>query len=379
METDERLTESLVSLRRSIHMEPELAGKEFLTVKKINDFIRFYNPDKTIQEIGKSGIAYIYRGIKPGPTVLLRSDIDALPIHEISELKYNSLYKDVSHKCGHDGHAAILCGVAARLYANKPRKGKVVLLFQPAEETGQGAKLVLDDPRFKENLPDYVFSFHNLPGYPAGSVVIKNDVFSMASRGIHIILNGKSSHASEPEKGKSPLAAFNKLIEKLEMIPMETAVPGSMITICHAKLGEPSFGVSPGFAEIQATIRSKDDADMQTVSNKVVDFITETANNHKLGLNYLWKEEYPATVSNEKCVDHIRMAANDIGLETVFISKPFRWSEDFSHFTIRFPGAFFGLGAGEDAAALHHPDYDFPDKLIKPGVDLYMSLLNQLL
>jgi metal-dependent amidase/aminoacylase/carboxypeptidase family protein len=201
----------------------------------------------------------------------------------------------------------------------------------------------------------------------------------MASRGIHIILNGKSSHASEPEKGKSPITAFNKLIEKLEMIPMELAVPGSMITICHAKLGEPSFGVSPGFAEIQATIRSKDDNDMQNISEKVIRFITETAEKHKLSLTYQWKEEYPATISNEECVNAVRNAANETGLESVFISKPFRWSEDFSHFTTRFPGAFFGLGAGEDIAALHHPDYDFPDKLIKPGIELYMSLLNNLL
>ena len=376
---DDRLIDSLVSLRRSIHMEPELAGKEFLTVKKINDFVRSYNPDKTIQEIGKSGIAYIYRGIKAGPTVLIRADIDALPIHEISDLKYNSLHKGVSHKCGHDGHAAILCGVASQLYANKPLKGKVVLLFQPAEETGQGAQMVLDDSRFNEIIPDYVFSFHNLPGYPLGSVIIKNDVFSMASRGIHIILNGKSSHASEPEKGKSPIVAFSKIIERLEMIPMEMTVPGSMITICHAKLGEPSFGVSPGFAEIQATIRSKNDADMVLISEKVISFIKEVSTNFKLNLEYSWKEEYPATISSDECVEYIRKAANNIQLETVFISKPFRWSEDFSHFTAKYNGAFFGLGAGENTAALHHPDYDFPDKLIKTGIELYMSLLNQLI
>lgn len=360
-------------------MEPELAGKEFLTVKKINDFVRSFNPDKTIQEFGKSGIAYVYRGIKTGPTVLLRADMDALPIHESSDLKYNSLFPDISHKCGHDGHTAILCGVAAQLYSNKPKTGKVILLFQPAEETGQGAKLVMEDSRFSEVIPDKVFSFHNLPGYPLGSVILKNDVFSMASRGLHIILNGKSSHASEPEKGKSPLTAFTRIIEKLERMPMESAIPGSMITICHAKLGEPSYGVSPGFAEIQTTIRSKDDTDMQFLSNKVIEFINEIASEGRLGLSFSWKEEYPATISNEECVEKVRNAANNINLETVFISKPFRWSEDFSHFTSKYKGAFFGLGAGENTAALHHPDYDFPDKLIKPGVELYISLLNELL
>lgn len=379
MEIDERLIDSLVSLRRSIHMEPELAGKEYLTVKKINDFVRSYNPDKTIQEIGKSGIAYIYRGVKPGPTILLRADIDALPINETTLLKYQSLHKNISHKCGHDGHAAILCGVAAQLFAEKLKKGKVILLFQPSEENGQGAKLVLDDKRFNEITPDYVFAFHNLPGYPLGSVIIKEDVFAMASKGIHIILNGKSSHASEPEKGKSPMNVFVKLLGNLEKIPMECCIPGSMLTICHAKLGEPSYGISPGFAEIQATIRCKSDADMNDISEKVLEYITKETEVHKLTFDYSWTEEFPATVNNNKCIEWIRQAANSNALETVFISKPFRWSEDFGHFTSAFPGAYFGLGAGDTVAALHHADYDFPDKLIKSGIQIYMSLLNQVL
>ena len=360
-------------------MEPELAGKEFLTVKKINDFIRDFNPDKTIQEIGKSGIAYIYRGMKPGPTVLLRADMDALPIHEASELKYNSLHSNISHKCGHDGHISMLCGVASQLYINKPKKGKVILLFQPSEETGQGAKMVLNDPRFQEILPDFVFSFHNIPGYPLGSVVIKNDVFCMASCGIHIVLKGKSSHASEPEKGKSPSKAFIKILERIEMIPMELAIPGSMITICHAKLGELSYGVSPGTAKILATIRCKDDSDLKKITKKVVSFIKEVSKTNKIECDFSWEEEYPATNSNDECVNQIRKAAYEIGLETAFISKPFRWSEDFGHFTSRYNGAYFGLGAGEETSALHHPDYDFPDKLIKTGVSLYMSLLNEIL
>jgi metal-dependent amidase/aminoacylase/carboxypeptidase family protein len=152
-----------------------------------------------------------------------------------------------------------------------------------------------------------------------------------------------------------------------------------MLTICHAKLGEPSFGISPGFAEIQATIRCKNDNDMNGISEKVLEYITKETEIYKLTFDYSWKAEFPATVNDNKCIERVRLAANSNSLETVFISKPFRWSEDFGHFTGTFPGAYFGLGAGDKVAALHHADYDFPDQLIKIGVQMYKALLNQVL
>lgn len=371
--------DSLVSLRKSIHLEPELSGMESMTVKKINDFIRIYSPDKTIQEIGKSGIAYIFRGYRPGPTLLLRAELDALPIDENIKSQHNSLFKNISHKCGHDGHIAILCGVASCLNSCRPEKGRVVLLFQPAEETGQGANLVINDSRFNEIQPDYVFALHNIPGYPAGSILIRNDVFAMASRGLRIILGGKSSHASEPEKGKNPLKAFTSIIENIEKLPLENQMKDGMITICHAKLGEYSFGLCPGNAEILATIRSKDDNDMETLSNITLDFIGNVCLQHNLNFDYSWREEFPATVNDSDCVNYIHSAAGETGNEVVFLSKPFKWSEDFGTFTSQFKGAFFGIGAGTEISALHHPEYDFPDNIISQGVSVYLKLISKIL
>ena len=108
-------------------------------------------------------------------------------------------------------------------------------------------------------------------------------------------------------------------------------------------------------------------------------FISEVVKSNKLSFEYEWKEEFPATVNNKDCVERVRLAANTNAFETVFISKPFRWSEDFGHFTSSFPGAYFGLGAGEGVPAMHHVDYDFPDKLINVGVQMYMALLNQVI
>jgi len=128
--------------------------------------------------------------------------IDALPIQEANTgITYYSQNKGVAHLCGHDGHTAILLALAKRLSENKPETGCIVLLFQPAEETGQGAKAVLEDKNFQKIEPDYVIGFHNLPGLKKGMVFFRENTFAAASRGIIIRFQGKTAHAAEPEKG----------------------------------------------------------------------------------------------------------------------------------------------------------------------------------
>ncbi len=169
--------DELIKLRKDLHCNPELSGKEKNTSAKIKNFISQFNPDEVISNIGGNGIAFIFKGKEEGKTILFRSELDALPISEQNDFEYKSSVENVSHKCGHDGHMTILSGLASLLKNKKPDRGKVVLLFQPAEETGEGAAKVLEDKKFEQINPDYVFALHNLPGYPAGSVVIKNGNF----------------------------------------------------------------------------------------------------------------------------------------------------------------------------------------------------------
>ncbi len=213
--------DELVNLRKELHRNPELSGKEKNTSDKINNFIGRFYPDEIITELGGHGLAFIFKGKEKGKTILFRSELDALPISEQNDFEYKSSIENVSHKCGHDGHMTILSGFASLLNDNKPAKGKVVLLFQPAEETGEGAAKVLEDKKFEQIKPDYVFALHNLPGYPAGSVVIKNGTFASASKGMIIKLHGKTSHASEPENGITPTPAVASIIQKLPFIPNE--------------------------------------------------------------------------------------------------------------------------------------------------------------
>lgn len=173
MENSNQFTDSLVRLRKELHQHPEVSGKEIETSRRILSFLENYQPAELITELGTTGVMAIYKGKKAGKTVLFRCELDALPTEETNDFEHRSLNNGVSHKCGHDGHMAILCGLAAELHQNKPKSGTVVLLFQPAEEDGSGAQKVLLDPKFATIQPDYVFALHNLPGFPRHQIVVK--------------------------------------------------------------------------------------------------------------------------------------------------------------------------------------------------------------
>ena len=191
---------SLISLRKTLHKYPEVSLDEKETAKRIISFLENYPPDEIKTEVGETGILAIYKGAKPGKTVLFRCELDALPIEEINTFEHKSTIEGVSHKCGHDGHMAILCGLATQLHLQRPETGNVVLLFQPAEEDGRGAVRVYADPKFKSLKPDFVFALHTLPRYNQNQIVVKNNTFTCAVNSIIIKLKGRTSHAGEPEK-----------------------------------------------------------------------------------------------------------------------------------------------------------------------------------
>jgi amidohydrolase len=171
------------------------------------------------------------------------------------------------HLCGHDGHSTILLGFARLIARQRPKRGRVVLLFQPAEENGAGAAAVLADPRFESIRPDWSFSLHNIPGLPLFHVSLAPGPVNCASRGLRIVLSGRTSHASTPEAGISPATALSQIIPGLMALG-----PGGpltedfkLATVVHAKLGEPAFGVAPGNAEIWVTLRAMTDDGMASL------------------------------------------------------------------------------------------------------------------
>ena len=375
------LKNNLIKFRKRIHKYPEIAGNEKNTAKMVVAFAKKFKPDKIIQKIGGYGIAVIFEGKNKGPVVLIRCELDALPITETNKFNFRSTKKNVSHKCGHDGHMTIVSGLIPLLSKNKISKGKVILLYQPSEETGEGAKRILEDKKFQSIKPDFVFALHNLPGFEKNNILIRKNVFASASKGMIIKLKGKTSHAAEPEKGINPSLAVAEIIQSLSFLSkkLNKVKDFILITPIHAKIGEPAFGTSAGYAEIMFTLRSFKNEDMNILTKEAVKTVDTISKKYKLKKEINFTEIFPVTVNDEKCTGLIKDSAKENKLKVRSLKKPFKWSEDFGHFTGQFRGAIFGLGAGINQPALHNPDYDFSDEIIETGINIFYTIIKKII
>lgn len=369
----------IIELRHLLHANAELSEQEIETNHILNEWISKTNPDLQMERIGGYGLVALYKGKEPGKRILIRGDIDALHIPEPNNMSYRSQHEDVSHKCGHDGHAAILCGVAQRLSQFRPEKGEVVLLFQPAEETGQGAKAILRDPQFEQILPDTAYGLHNLPGFEAGQILVRKGCFAAASFGLKLVFEGKTAHASQPETGKNPSELLAVLIHQLEKKRemLKAVKPLTTFVITHAVLGEETFGVAPGHAEIWLTLRSFDDKNLEMLADQVIALCQAKAKDYLFDFQFTMHEAFAATNSSDANVTVIENAAKRLGLSLGHLTEPFRWSEDFGRFGAVCPIGFFGLGSGYAQPALHNPEYDFPDAILETGINMFAEIINE--
>ena len=382
----------LEKLRDKLNKNAELSGQEKETNKIINKFLEKTNPDVHYKNVGGYGIVAIYKGVEEGKNILFRADIDGLNIpmiqpsavsyqlsavssqRSVSESKANGQY---SHRCGHDGHATILCGLAMRYGKKRPKNGNVILLFQPAEETGEGALAVINDPLFKEIKIDMAFALHNLPGYAKHQIILKKGCFASASLGLKLIFEGATSHASQPEKGNNPqrvittlLDAFQKKYENLKRDKFHTT-----LTVTHVAIGEETFGVTPGYAEIWLTLRSQDDSALKQLTDSTIALSEYVAKEFKLKFSHSIHEAFAATMNSGREVDIVEQAAKDLKLSVNNIKEPFPWSEDFGRFGSICPVCLFGLGSGFEHEPLHSPIYDFEDEIIDTGVDIFEKIV----
>jgi len=361
----------LIALRRELHMHPSPSGREADTARRIIDFCEAYGPDRIVSGLGGHGVAVVFDGADDGPVVMIRADLDAISAPEIGSPSWRSTRPDTAHLCGHDGHMAIVAGLVALLAIEPPPRGRVVLLFQPAEETGAGAAAVLADPRFAELTPDLVFALHNLPGYAAGEIVIGGPVFASASQGMVARLSGRSAHAAEPDKGLSPAPAMAELVTRLP----ELSDGDRLLTVTHARMGRRAFGVAPGEAEVLAALRAGDDDALTELAAAAGDVVAGAAERHGLDHELETAEAFPATHCDPAALRLVERAAADLDLPLRRLDAPMPWSEDFGHFTRAYPGAMLGLGAGVDHPALHAGDYGFPDAIIEGGVAVFAQLI----
>lgn len=374
---------ALRDLRRQIHAHPEVSGEEAGTAALMREFLVTCDAGRIIEGLGGHGLAAIFPAPDgaEGPTVLLRAELDALPIQERGDLPHASRREGVAHLCGHDGHMTMLAGVARALRDRPPRRGRVVLLFQPAEETGQGAHQVIQDPRWEQLQPDWAFAIHNLPRYPRGTILLREGAFTAGSVGLIVRLRGRTAHAAYPEQGQSPAGAFARLVPALAALPAALEERGelALVTVVHARLGDRAFGTTPGEAAVMATLRADREDVLSDMRERALALARQEAAREDLAVSCEWVEEFPVTENDAVAVAAAERAARACGLDIdAPAESPFRWSEDFGWFTRGSPGALIGLGSGTQQPVLHAPDYDFPDQLLEPGVAFWEALLAEL-
>jgi amidohydrolase len=386
-----KYTDPSTRLRKEIHKYPELSNLEIDTAKRIKAYFLDLNPSNVIENIGGTGIAFEYVGAQyrptekanaEQPTLMLRCELDALPIQEINDFEHKSVNDSVSHKCGHDGHMAIISEVGRFLSNNELLKGRVILLFQPAEEIGSGAIAVVKDPVFPSLIPDFAFALHNLPAKPLGEVYVKPGVFNFASQGIIIHLEGVESHAAHPENGISPAIALCKIIQCLDDLPHTLGKIDDeyvSVTIISAQMGAANFGTSPGSATVMATLRTSNNELMQQMYAKAELIIHQIARDQKIKSTITTEDVFLTCTNTHRGYDLVTAACTKAKVKCTKINEPYRWSEDFGRLLESAKeGAMFTIGAGITSPGLHNPDYDFPDELTPIASSVFIELIRQI-
>lgn len=352
----------ITDLRHELHQYPELSGHESETKRRLMNFIEA-NTRLAVIDCGKW--FYASRYVEGTKAIAFRADMDALPIPETLEIPHASQNPQASHKCGHDGHSSALCGLALEL-DSLPVERSVYLIFQHSEENGQGAREC--SGLLRERSISEIYAFHNWSGFPERSIVVREGVCQFASAGITLIFEGKTSHASEPEKGLNPAYVIARLIAEIE------GMKDALCTIVNVNIGGRNFGISPGNGEISLTVRAEREAEMRKAYNSIISRAEELAATHSLSLTKKGSDYFTDTSSDPHCVERVRAAARSLGLQTIDMAEPIRASEDFGLYTKLVHGAMFYIGNGKHYPAIHTQGYDFNDNILETAVDMFREI-----
>ena len=372
--------DTFYQIRRELHQHPELSGHEARTARFVEDKLQAFHPTKVIRHVGGHGLLVEYFFSEDGPTVLFRADMDAVAVQEPDDIPHHSQTPGVAHKCGHDGHTTILLRFARMLSEHPLTKGRILLLFQPAEENGSGSKAVLDTKVLDYYQIDKAFALHNIPGYPLHAVLCKEGCFTCAVVSVSITLTGKTSHAAEPQKGISPIPAILKIVDELSRWNNTDMQSDDyfLSTIVEIHVGKEAYGVSAGNGLIRATLRAKTDKLLHQHARQLKNLVTtECERTPGLQHEMEWLEPFSANENDPQSVSLIKSATIRNNLPYLELQTPFSWGEDFGLFTQQDKGAMFGLGSGENCAPLHSPQYDFSDEVIETGAILFYTIAEE--
>jgi len=369
----------LINLRHDLHRHPELAYEEKRTAARIQEMLKTL-PNMRIQSgmAGGTGIVATLNPDKDGPCVLLRTEMDALPIEELSELRYKSTVEGKMHACGHDGHITCLLG-AARLLSQMADDlpGKVKFCFQPAEEDGAGGQRIIEDGALDDPLVDAAFALHGWPDLEIGHVLATAGPMLAASTPFDIEFIGRGGHAAYPHKSSDVVTAAAQFITNAQAVRTRFVDPlrPLVISFCNIETGH-THNVIPERCHVKGTIRSLDDQAHHAARHLLQKFLQSIASSFEIQAELRFIEDYPVLNNDPACAKLVAEAAAEIlGKDNVQTqSPPSLGGEDFAFYAQRVPSAMYRVGIRPkdsfDFPALHNPRFNFSDEAIPVGVQL---------
>jgi hippurate hydrolase len=367
--------------RRDLHEHPELLYDVHRTAAFVADRLREFGCDEVATGLGRTGVVGVIKGRKPAgngelKVIGLRADMDALPIHEATDLPYASKTEGKMHACGHDGHTAMLLGAARYLAETRNFAGDAVVIFQPAEEGGAGAAAMIEDGLMDRFRIDQVYGMHNGPGLPIGSFAIRTGPIMAATDSIDITIEGLGGHAARPHKCIDSVLVGAQLISALQQIVSRNVDPldSAVISMCEFHAGN-ARNVIPQTAELRGTVRTLTPEVRALVEKRVREVVAGIAQVTGARIDLTYERGYPVTVNHASQTELATKVAREVaGAANVHEMPPLMGAEDFAYMLEKRPGAFIFCGNG-DSAGLHHPAYNFNDDAIVFGTSYWIKLV----
>jgi len=373
------LADEITVWRRDLHENPEVLYETVRTAGKVAELLESFGVDEVTTGIGKTGVVGVIKGRNGGTgrTIGLRADMDALPIEEETQKPYASKVPGKMHACGHDGHTAMLLGAAKYLSETRNFDGTVVVIFQPAEEGGAGAKAMIDDGLMTRWPIDEVYGMHNYPGMPIGEFAIRKGPIMAATDEFKITVTGKGGHAAKPHQTIDPVVAGAKIVSALQTIASRNADPLDSVVVSVTVFNAGSaFNVIPQEAVLRGTVRSLNPEMRDLAEQRMEGIVKSIAEAFDATAELHFRRGYPVTANHDEQTDFAAGIAEGIAGEGKVNRNiaPMMGGEDFSYMLEERPGAFIFAGNG-DSAGLHHPEYDFNDDLIPVGCSYWVKLV----
>lgn len=365
----------LVALRRDLHAHPEIAFEENRTSERVADCLQQWGIAHW-RNIGGTGVVGVVEGERgPGRTIALRADMDALPMEEEGNPEYRSTRPGAFHGCGHDGHTAMLLGAAQWFSQNRDFAGKVVFVFQPAEENGGGALAMLEAGAEAQFDWDEIYGLHNAPHFEPGTFGVLDGAMLASCDDVLINIDGVGGHGSAPELTRDPVMAAAQLICALQTVVSRTISPSEMSVLSIGSLHAGSTpNVIPAHAILAGTLRTFNEAVRTQAKQRIQAICEGIALTSECSISVRFANGSPATVNHPEQAQAAAQSAEKIfGASNVLRNfPPMNGSEDFSEFLLRRPGAYVLLGQG--GVFCHHPLYDFNDDVLPLGVRFFVTL-----